>query len=71
MWRRTITSTPQLTTYYLGFEEVCGLYQEVRAARGSIFDLRTFLDSMMELSPVPVKHYRQRMSADMFGHNAK
>ncbi|MCP4656685.1 MAG: DUF885 domain-containing protein [bacterium] len=67
MWRRTITSAPQLTTYYLGFEQVWGLYEEVRAARGSSFDLRTFLDGMMELGPVPVKHYRERMVVDCSG----
>ena len=61
MWRRAITSAPRLTTSYLGFEQVRGLYEDVRAARGSSFDLRTFLDAVMELGPVPVKHYREQM----------
>ena len=63
MWRRAITSSPQLTTYYLGFDQVWGLYEDVKAARGEKFELRAFMDGMMELGPVPVKHYRQRMLA--------
>lgn len=61
MWVRAITSSPQLTFYYLGYRQVMGLYEDARTARGSGFDLRTFMDGMMELGPVPVAHYRQRM----------
>jgi hypothetical protein len=61
MWQRAITSSPQLTFYYLGDREVQGLYDEVREAKGPAFDLKTFLDGMMELGPVPVRHYRERM----------
>lgn len=61
MWRRAITSSPQLTTYYLGYRQVRGLYEDVRAARGEGFDLRAFMDGMMELGPVAVEHYRRRM----------
>ncbi|RMH15121.1 MAG: DUF885 family protein, partial [Acidobacteria bacterium] len=61
MWIRAITSTPQLTTYFLGYQQVWSLYEDVRAARGDAFDLRSFLDGMMALGPVPVRHYRARM----------
>ena len=61
MWRRTITSAPQLTFYYLGYREVWSLYEDVREARGKDFDLQAFMDGMMELGPVPVREYRQRM----------
>jgi uncharacterized protein (DUF885 family) len=61
MWMRTITSSPQLTFYHLGYRQVMGLYEDVRAARGTSFDLRTFMDGMMEMGPVPVAHYRKRM----------
>ncbi len=61
MWTRSITSAPQLVTYYLGFEEVWGLYEDVRAARGQDFKVRDFMDAMMELGPVPVERYRRRM----------
>jgi uncharacterized protein (DUF885 family) len=61
MWVRTLTSAPQITFYYLGYRQIRGLYEDVRKARGDAFDLRTFMDGMMEMGPVPVKHYRERM----------
>lgn len=61
MWRRAITSSPQLTTYYLGYREVWGLYEEMRSSRGSEFELKEFMDGMMELGPVAVEHYRASM----------
>ena len=61
MWVRAITSSPQLTFYHLGYGQVMGLYEAARATRGTAFDLRAFMDGMMEMGPVPVRHYRQRM----------
>jgi hypothetical protein len=61
MWMRSITSAPQLTSYYLGYRQVWELYQDVKAARGDDFVLREFMDGMMEMGPVAVKHYRARM----------
>ncbi|HEX5717157.1 MAG TPA: DUF885 domain-containing protein [Thermoanaerobaculia bacterium] len=61
MWVRAITSSPQLTFYYLGDREVQGLYEEIRKARGEAFRIKAFLDGMMEMGPVPVAHYRQKM----------
>ena len=61
MWMRSITTSPQITTYWLGYREVMDLYEDVRAARGAAFRLRDFMDGMMELGPVPVERYRERM----------
>jgi uncharacterized protein (DUF885 family) len=61
MWTRAITSAPQITTYYLGYSQVRTLYDDVKKARGSSFRLREFMDGMMELGPVPVARYRERM----------
>jgi uncharacterized protein (DUF885 family) len=61
MWRRAITSSPQLTFYFLGYSAVWSLYEDVQKARGRDFDLKAFMDGMMELGPVPVRHYRERM----------
>ncbi len=61
MWMRAITSSPQLTSYYLGYRQVWDLYEDVRRERGDGFVLREFMDGMMELGPVPVRHYRERM----------
>lgn len=61
MWVRAITSSPQLTSYFQGYEAVMGLYRDVKDARGEGFDLKQFMDGMMELGPVSVGHYRERM----------
>lgn len=61
MWTRAVTSSPQLTSYWLGYRRVMGLYEEVRAARGEAFELRGFMDALMELGPVPVRHHRERL----------
>lgn len=61
MWVRSITSSPQLTFYWLGDREVQGLYEEARKAKGEAFKVKSFLDGMMEMGPVPVRHYRTRM----------
>lgn len=61
MWRRAITSSPQLTSYYLGYAQVQSLFADVRAARGDEFRVKDFMDGMMEMGPVPVRHYRERM----------
>lgn len=61
MWMRTLTTAPQITTYFLGYDQVKGLYDDVRRARGSSFVLRRFMDGMMEMGPVPVAEYRKRL----------
>jgi hypothetical protein len=47
-----------LTFYYLGYREVRGLFDEFRAAKGEQFRLKEFMDGMMRLGPVPIRHYR-------------
>ncbi len=61
MWRRSITTSPQLTFYWLGYRDVFGLYEDVRRAQGEAFDLARFMNGMMEMGPVPVARYRERM----------
>ncbi len=58
MWMRSITSPVQLTTYYLGYREVRGVYDAARGKLGAAFDLRAFMDGMMRLGPVATGHYR-------------
>jgi uncharacterized protein (DUF885 family) len=65
MWVRSLTTAPQITFYSLGYRQVRDLYDEVKKAKGDTFDLRTFMDGMMELGPVPVAHYRERMLAPL------
>lgn len=63
MWMRTLTTPPQITSYFLGYDQVKTLYEDVRRARGSAFVLRRFMDGMMEMGPVPVSEYRKRLLA--------
>lgn len=60
MWTRAITSSPQMLSYHEGYREVREVYDAARRAAGPSFSLRTFMDDMMSLGPVPVRHYRAR-----------
>ncbi len=57
MWTRATTSSPQLTTYYLGFKDISEFYQGWRA-RHPQAPTHEFSDRMMSLGPVPVRNYR-------------
>ena len=61
MWTRTLTSSPQITTYYLGYSKVTEVYDAARAAEGDRFELRRFMDAMMRLGPVRLDHYIERV----------
>ena len=61
MWVRAITTSPQIATYWLGYRQVSDLHEEVKRARGASYRLKDFMDGMMELGPVPVRHYRERL----------
>jgi Bacterial protein of unknown function (DUF885) len=63
MWTRAITSSPQITSYFLGYRKVQQAYDLARAAGGESFDLQKFMDGMMELGPVNLDHYIERFSA--------
>jgi uncharacterized protein (DUF885 family) len=62
MWTRAITSSPQITTYYLGYRKVRAAQEAARAAAGDHFELRKFMDGMMELGPINLDHYIDRFS---------
>lgn len=61
MWTRTLTSSPQITTYYLGYAKVTEVYDAARAAEGRKFELRRFMDGMMRLGPVRLEHYLEQV----------
>jgi uncharacterized protein (DUF885 family) len=67
MWTRTLTSSPQITTYYLGYAKVTEVYDAARKAAGDKFDLRDFMDGMMQLGPVRLDHYLDRVSGKDLG----
>ncbi len=61
MWTRAITTPVQITTYWLGYRQVRDLYEQVRKSRGAAFRVQDFMDGMMELGPVAVRRYRERL----------
>ncbi|PYK30011.1 MAG: hypothetical protein DME57_08350 [Verrucomicrobia bacterium] len=63
MWTRAITTSPQITSYYLGYRKVREAHDAARAANGDKFELEKFMDGMMELGPVRLEHYIDKFSA--------
>ena len=61
MWVRSITTSPQLTYYYLGYRDVRELYDDVRAARGPQFRLKAFMDELLAIGPAPLDDVRRIM----------
>lgn len=59
MWTRTLRTPAQITTYWIGYQQIFDLFEEARAKKGDQFQLKAFLDGMMQLGPVPVSHYRR------------
>ena len=51
MWTRAITSSTQITSYYLGYRKVRDACAAAHASAGGRFELRNFMDGMMELGP--------------------
>lgn len=71
MWTRTLTSSPQITTYYLGYAKVTEIYHAARAAEGEGFELRRFMDGMMQLGPVRLEHYLRRVRGQAAGRGQR
>jgi len=63
MWTRAITSSPQITSYYLGYGKVQQACDAARSTAGDKFELQKFMDGMMELGPVRLEHYIDKFSA--------
>jgi hypothetical protein len=59
MWSRATTSAPQITSYWLGYEQHRSLFEDVKAARGEDFVLKEYLDAMVAEGGIPVSAYRE------------
>ncbi len=59
MWVRTITTSPQITYYYLGYRQVRSVFDDVRTARGADFRLKSFMDELLAIGPVPLSEVRR------------
>lgn len=63
MWTRAITSSPQITSYYFGYQKVRQACDAARGNAGDKFELQQFMDGMMELGPVRLEHYIDKFGA--------
>jgi hypothetical protein len=58
LWRRTVTTAPQLVTYHLGYRQIDALYREAEAKPG--FEVKAFGDFLMSRGAIPLRHYGAR-----------
>jgi uncharacterized protein (DUF885 family) len=60
MWRRAMLSSPQLTTYHLGYRDIHAIWLQWRRQNPDR-PLREFVDGMLALGAVPVGEYAKIM----------
>jgi uncharacterized protein (DUF885 family) len=65
MWQRSITSAPQLTFYWIGYDGVSELYGDARAAAGDAFVLRDFVDGVLSRGSLSVDGHRAVQAAGL------
>ena len=62
LWTRSITTSPQITSYYLGYHEFWKLYEEFERRHPGLKP-KDFTDPVMKLGPVPIYRVRQQLLA--------
>ena len=65
LWVRGITSSPQMTSYYLGYGGLWEVYQALKRKSGSGFKPKDYTDAVMKLGPVPVYRVREDDHQDL------
>ena len=60
MWQRAALTSPQLTTYHLGYRDIHALWLDWRH-RHPEAPLRSFVDGMLAQGAVPVREYRDML----------
>lgn len=63
LWRRAMLTSPQLTTYHLGYRDIHALWLDWRLQNAKR-PLREFVDGMLTLGAVPVREYREALMAE-------
>lgn len=58
LWQRTLFSSPQLTTYHLGYREFYALWTTWLSRHRSRAPPRDFVDAALSLGAVPIREYR-------------
>ena len=59
--RAKVTST-QLSTYFVGVEEMEAILADARRAQGASFSMRAFNDRLLSFGTIPPRDARQLMS---------
>jgi len=58
LWKRTWFSSPQLTTYHLGYRDLHALWSAWLSRNRSRAPTRDFVDAALSLGAVPIREYR-------------
>jgi hypothetical protein len=54
-WNRTMTAAPQLTTYFVGEEDLSALYSRLCTEGGASLGTRALVDAFLALGPITVR----------------
>ncbi|NNM14340.1 MAG: DUF885 domain-containing protein [Gammaproteobacteria bacterium] len=60
-WRRATLSSVQLTSYFTGYKEIYDFREEMKATKGSEFNLRDFHNEFLSYGSAPVKYIKTLM----------
>lgn len=63
MWKRAVQTSPQLTTYQLGYRDIHAIWLDWRQAHGDR-SVSEYVDAMLALGAVPVREYRAVLLPD-------
>ena len=58
--RAKVTST-QLSTYFVGLEEMTGIVEDARRAAGAAFRMREFNDRLLSFGTIPPRYAREML----------
>lgn len=64
LWFRTLTSTPQIVTYHIGYRQIDTLYRDARLRKGRDFNLREFNDWLLSRGAIPLHYYREELAGN-------
>ncbi|MBI1804120.1 MAG: DUF885 domain-containing protein [Ignavibacteriae bacterium] len=63
-WRRANLTSAQLSTYFVGFQEIWDLREAYKQKMGDKFSLKEFHEKFMSFGSPPVKYIRESMLGD-------
>jgi uncharacterized protein (DUF885 family) len=60
-WRRANLTSAQLSTYFVGYQEIADLREEFKKQQGEKFTVKNFNETFMSFGSPPVKYIREMM----------